>query len=67
MKSTKVNAIHARCFNQANEHHHETIIHNTGVTGGKGVDSESKKITIHDPPIAESRDDYALCHHPATK
>lgn len=42
---------------QANEHHHETmseaqpqVISATGVV--KGVDLESKKITIHHDPIA---------------
>ena len=53
---------------QANEHHHETmseaqpqVISATGVV--KGVDLESKKITIHHDPIAA--DDHALYHHPA--
>ena len=57
---------------QANEHHHETmseaqpqVISATGVV--KGVDLESKKITIHhDPSCRElAGDDYALYHHPA--
>ncbi len=44
---------------QANEHHHETmsevqpqVISATGVV--KGIDLESKKITIHHDPIAAS-------------
>ena len=58
---------------QANEHHHETmseaqpqVISATGVV--KGVDLESKKITIHHDPIVcreLAGDDYALYHHPA--
>ena len=56
---------------QANEHHHETmseaqpqVISATGVV--KGIDLESKKITIHHDPIAElAGDDHALYHHPA--
>ena len=58
---------------RANEHHHETmseaqpqVISATGVV--KGVDLESKKITIHHDPIAAVNwygDDHALYHHPA--
>lgn len=58
---------------QANEHHHETmseaqpqVISATGEV--KGIDLESKKITIHHDPIAAvnpTGDDHALYHHPA--
>lgn len=58
---------------QANEHHHETmsevqpqVISATGVV--KGIDLESKKITIHHDPIAAVKlagDDHALYHHSA--
>ena len=57
---------------QANEHHHETmseaqpqVISATGEV--KGIDLESKKITIHPAPIAAdlAGDDHALYHHPA--
>lgn len=57
---------------QANEHHHETmsevqpqVISATGVV--KGIDLESKKITIHHDPIAAelAGDDHALYHHSA--
>ena len=57
---------------QANEHHHETmseaqpqVISATGEV--KGIDLESKKITIHrsDCCCELAGDDHALYHHPA--